>query len=76
MPSKMQENLLKTLFESYTGLIPEDIAELPSSGSNRRYFRIKSGSVQLIGVIGTSLRENKVFIGLDRHFMEKGIPVP
>lgn len=72
----MQENLLKTLFESYTGLIPEDIAELPSSGSNRRYFRIKSGSVQLIGVIGTSLRENKVFIGLDRHFMEKGIPVP
>ena len=45
-------DILKQLFESYTGQEMTDITELNSSGSNRRYFRLtgKSG-ITLVGVI-------------------------
>lgn len=66
---------LKRLYQIYTGLPAEDIIELPSSGSNRRYFRI-SGPKTVIGVSGTSPEENSAFIYMARHFREKGIPVP
>lgn len=67
---------LNTLFISYTGETPEDVTELPSSGSNRRYFRLKSRHFNLIGVSGTSPEENRAFIYMARHFKAKGLPVP
>ena len=72
----MPENVLKPLFESYTGQNLAEILELPTSGSNRRYFRLKGGNLSLIGVIGNNLEENRAFIYLSRHFREKGIRVP
>ena len=44
---------LKKLYIAHTGHEPEQIDELPSSGSNRRYFRL-IGSPTLIGVSGES----------------------
>lgn len=67
---------LKELFESYTGQKAADADELNSSGSNRRYFRIKGGNISIIGVIGTNPEENNAFICLSRHFLDKGINVP
>ena len=72
----MPEGILRPLFESYTGRALEGIEELPSSGSNRRYYRLKGGSISLIGVIGTSTEENRAFIQLSRHFKAKRLPVP
>lgn len=66
---------LKQLYYEYTGSRAEDITELPSSGSNRRYFRI-SGTKTLIGVSGCSPEENKAFIYMSGFFREKGISVP
>lgn len=66
---------LTRLYTSYTGNAPTSIEELPSSGSNRRYFRLK-GSNDLIGVIGTCREENEAFLYFDRHFGNKGINVP
>ena len=66
---------LRKLYQSYTGSPAEEITELPSSGSNRRYFRIK-GPETLIGVSGTSIEENEAFIYMAKHFREKGLPVP
>lgn len=66
---------LQQLYHSYTGSPAEEITELPSSGSNRRYFRIK-GPETLIGVSGTSAEENQAFIYMAKHFREKGLPVP
>lgn len=66
---------LNRLYTSYTGSSATDIIELPSSGSNRRYFRL-SGSKPLVGVSGTSLEENKAFIYMASHFKKKGLPVP
>ena len=65
---------LKKLYCTYTGHEPEAIEELPSSGSNRRYFRL-TGIPTLIGVSGTSLEENQAFLYMADHFRKKGLPV-
>ncbi len=67
---------LKDLFESYTGQKVTDTEEINSSGSNRRYFRLKGGNISVIGVVGNNLEENNAFVKLARHFIEKGIRVP
>ena len=72
----MPQNSLKPLFESYTGQQLGQVQELPSSGSHRRYFRLSGGKVTLIGVIGTSLEENRAFITISKHFREQGLHVP
>ena len=66
---------LKRLYQNYTGTPAEEITELPSSGSNRRYFRI-IGPQTLIGVSGTSQEENSAFLYMADHFLRKGLPVP
>ena len=66
---------LKKLYCTYTGHEPKAIEELPSSGSNRRYFRL-TGTPTLIGVSGTSLEENQAFLYMADHFRKKGLPVP
>lgn len=67
---------IESLFEEYTRIRPESVTELPSSGSNRRYFRISGGGITLIGTAGTSLEENTAFAEIDKHFMLRGLPVP
>lgn len=68
---------IESLFEKHTGEKAKEIVELPSSGSNRRYFRItgKDGKT-LIGALGTSVEENKAFWAISKHFSSKGLSVP
>ncbi|MDY5637839.1 MAG: RNase adapter RapZ [Parabacteroides sp.] len=70
----VQKNLLQ-LYAEYTGQEADSITELPSSGSNRRYFRLQ-GNPTLIGVSGTSVEENRAFLYMAQHFKKKGLPVP
>lgn len=67
---------LEQLFLTYTGQKAEEIKELTTSGSNRRYFRLKAGDISVVGVVGTNLEENRAFLSIDKHFLEKGIKVP
>ena len=67
---------VKALFEQYTGQKVSQMDELPSSGSNRRYFRITGGDTTLIGAKGTSVPENYAFWTMAKHFHEKGLNVP
>lgn len=68
---------IEELFERYCGEKPVEMVELPSSGSNRRYFRIRgSNNRTLIAAKGESVKENKAFWTIARHFKLKGIPVP
>lgn len=67
---------LEQLFHQYTNQKPQSVIELSASGSNRRYFRLKSETTTLIGVEGTSLEENRAFITMSKHFSTKGLPVP
>ncbi|WP_085535204.1 RapZ C-terminal domain-containing protein [Massilibacteroides vaginae] len=66
---------LRKLYLSNIGVPAKDITELPSSGSNRRYFRL-TGEKTLIGVSGTSKEENRAFIYMSSHFRRQGLPVP
>ena len=68
---------LKILFTEHTGLEVVSCEELPGAGSNRKYYRLYgSDGSTLIGVIGTSLDENKTFCYLAQHFTERKLPVP
>ena len=68
---------LKSLFKSYTGQEADNVVELNSSGSNRRYFRMTGGDgTSIVGVIGLNLKENQAFCGIARHVLDKGIKVP
>ena len=71
----MIDEELKKLYVAYTGYEPESIDEMPASGSNRRYFRLK-GEPTLIGVSGESVEENRAFLYMAEHFLQKGLPVP
>ena len=72
----MNQDVLKQLYKEYTGAEATEIIELPSSGSNRHYFRLKDGERSLIGAIGTNLKENNAFLYIDEHFHHKGLNVP
>lgn len=75
--TEMTEKSLKELYHTHTGHEASEVQELPSSGSNRRYFRLTSaGAPSLIGVIGTLQPENEAFLSFDEHFASKGLPVP
>ncbi|MDR1259622.1 MAG: phosphotransferase [Tannerellaceae bacterium] len=71
----MIDDELKRLYRTYTGAEPEVMTELPSSGSNRRYFRL-AGRESLIGVSGTSEEENAAFMYMSEFFCAKALPVP
>lgn len=66
---------LINLYKEYSGQAPQSIEEIASSGSNRRYYRLK-GNPTLIGVLGTNRDENRAFIYLSGHFASQGLPVP
>ena len=68
--------LLAELFEQTFHVLPDSIDALPSSGSNRRYYRMTIGDRSAIGAIGCNPDENLAFFELDRHFRRNGIPVP
>lgn len=71
----MNSKTLENLYVSYVGSCPTSIEELPSAGSNRRYFRLH-GSQDLIGVIGTCVDENDAFVYMSDHFRKQGIRTP
>ena len=73
---KVAMKQIESLFEQYTHNQPTEIYELPSSGSNRRYFRVSGGGITLIGAKGASVEENLAFIEISKHFRLKGLPVP
>ena len=68
---------LEELFVQYKHSAPKSIEELPSSGSNRRYFRLTADDDStIIGVMGTSEDENVAFVRIAEHFLRQGLPVP
>ncbi|MBO4379430.1 MAG: phosphotransferase, partial [Muribaculaceae bacterium] len=71
----MNKQALIDLYVKHVGSQPTEVEELPSSGSNRRYYRLK-GETSLIGVVGTNLKENQAFIYMAKHFRAKNLPVP
>ncbi len=71
-----KEQLLKGLFEKWSGEDAVTINKLPQSGSSREYFRIKSNDKCAIGVFNNDYKENVAFIEFSKHFKKQGLKVP
>lgn len=67
---------LESLFCSYYGSGPDTCVPITGSGSNRQYYRLGASGISAIGVSGKDALENRAFIGLARHFRDKGLNVP
>ena len=67
---------LVQLFKNYTGKSAPKIDPLPSSGSNRRYYRLRQDEVSVVGVYGQSKEENHAFIELSQHFHKQRLNTP
>ena len=65
--AKLIENLGENVLE---------ITAMPSSGSSRRYFRVKTDKRYLIGAYNINVEENDAFFSFSKHFHEFGLPVP
>jgi aminoglycoside/choline kinase family phosphotransferase len=70
------ESLLATCFQEVTGSPPVAISPLRPHASERRIYRLRSGSTTLVGVVNPSRQENDAFVSLARHFKARGLPVP
>lgn len=55
---------------------PDEILALPGSGSDRKYFRVKSEGGTVIAVVNNNREENDAFVKLSEVFQKKGLPVP
>ncbi len=67
---------LNNIFENWAGEKAIQIDAIPQSGSYREYYRIQGKTKTAIGVYNEDLKENKAFLGLTKHFLSKGLPVP
>ena len=67
---------LASLFQAHFGCTPTRITPFTGAGSNRRYIRLETDEQSAIGVIGTSIQENRAFIYISRHFAALNLPVP
>lgn len=72
----MSKNIGNELFFRLTGERVSEVNALPSSGSGRLYFRLKSPHYTCIGVQGNSVEENRAFREMAGHFKKQGLPVP
>ena len=67
---------LSELFENTFNEAPSLILPLAPSGSDRKYYRIKSNSKTVIGTHNPDRKENIAFIHFSQHFKSKSLPVP
>lgn len=75
MKEDLQKNI-SALFESCYSVTPQSIDELPSSGSNRKYFRLASKDHKAIAAYNADKKENLAFIVFSQHFKNHHLPVP
>lgn len=67
---------LQELYFEYSGKTPDQIWNLPVSGSDRRYYRIKHSNYSLIATFNPNIAENDTFRYFSVHFYQLGLPVP
>ena len=69
------QNDLSELVRSI-GMTPVDILPIAESGSSRKYYRVKTSEVSVIGTYNANVEENEAFFYLTEHFGKMHLPVP
>ena len=67
---------IQELSLSYINEPPQQIEQLPRSGSDRIYFRVFHDKKNFIATYNLNTKENKTFIAFSNHFKQKNLPVP
>jgi len=70
------EKQLSELFKEWSGEEITQISQLPRSGSDRQYIRIKSKTKSAIGTYNPDKKENIAFLNFSKHFFAEGLSVP
>lgn len=65
-------NRLIELYKKHRGHEPQQVTAITAAGSNRHYWRLDD----LVGTVGTDIKENKAFVAFAHHFGECNLPVP
>ncbi len=72
----MTEEILKVLFERWSGERVEEMLELGANGSNRKYWRLMGSAHHCIGAYNADVTENEAFYYYSHALKERGIAVP
>ncbi len=67
---------LKELYKGFYGCEAQSAVRLTGDGSNRVYYRLTSGCDSAIGVVGTSLEENRAFVAISAALAKCGANAP
>ena len=57
---------VKELYIDKFGVEPLSVVRLNGAGSNRVYYRLCGDAASVIGVVGTSVDENRAFVALSK----------
>jgi len=68
--------ILEKLFEEHFEKKAESVEALAVSGSDRRYYRIKSGKTSVIGTYNTNIAENNTYFYFTELFRKHQVNVP
>src|SRR5262245_45408795 len=72
----MTQTRLANLFEQRFGKAADRVASLDADGSQRKYFRITSAGLSVIGAHGPDSEENKACLRFSDAFRRIDLPVP
>jgi aminoglycoside/choline kinase family phosphotransferase len=70
------KNTLRDAFFQWVGKYPDEIKNLPISGSVRKYHRLSADNTKVIGVFSDHPAENIAFLSFTKHFRDKELNVP
>jgi len=76
MITKRTTDILASLFELRFQKKPDSVEPLPRSGSDRIYYRLKTGEQSAIGAFNPDIKENEAFLSFTQTFHKLGIKVP
>ncbi|HRY32709.1 MAG TPA: RNase adapter RapZ [Bacteroidales bacterium] len=68
--------MIGSMFRNWSGTPALTVTPLAASGSPRKYFRIQSSAISVIGAYHADQRENQAFFYLTEHFRRTGLAVP
>lgn len=73
---KPKTELLKGLFEQWSGHACTDMVPLARTGSDRQYFRMTASGLSAIGVYSPDRHESEAYLSFSRHLKSQGVRVP
>jgi aminoglycoside/choline kinase family phosphotransferase len=76
MITKQTSDILTSLFELKFQKKPDSVEQLPRSGSDRIYYRLKNNEQSAIGAFNPDIKENEAFFSFTQTFLKLGIKVP